>query len=59
MPSSLQRHVACVGDSLTAGQVSVDYVKMLAARDLGRSLRFTNAGVNGDLVFNVLRASIR
>ena len=55
MPSSLQRHVACVGDSLTAGQVSVDYVKMLAARDLGRSLRFTNAGVNGDLAFNVLR----
>jgi lysophospholipase L1-like esterase len=55
MPSSLQRHVACVGDSLTAGQVSVDYVKMLAARDLGRSVRFTNAGGNGDLAFNVLR----
>jgi lysophospholipase L1-like esterase len=55
MPSSLRRHVACVGDSLTVGQVSVDYVKMLAARDLGRFVRFTNAGVNGDLAFNVLR----
>lgn len=55
MPSSLQRHVVCVGDSITVGQVSVNYVKMLAARDLGRSIRFTNAGVNGDLTFDVLR----
>jgi lysophospholipase L1-like esterase len=54
MPPIPQRHVVCVGDSLTRGQVSVDYVTMLAARDIGRSVRFTNAGVNGDLAFNVL-----
>jgi len=54
MPSSLQRHVVCVGDSLTTGQVSVNYVKTLAARDLGCPVSFTNAGVNGDLAFNVL-----
>lgn len=55
MSSSLQQHVVCVGDSLTAAQVSVDYIKMLAAAELGRSMKFTNAGVNGDLAFNVLQ----
>lgn len=55
MPPAPQRHVVCLGDSLTAGQVSVDYVKMLGVLDLGRSVRFTNAGVNGDLAFNVLQ----
>jgi hypothetical protein len=33
--------------------------KMLAARDLGRSVRFTNAGVNGDLASTCCGASIR
>src|SRR3977135_3207778 len=47
--------VVCLGDSLTRGQVSVDYVEMLAARDVGGSASFTNAGVNGDLAFNVLQ----
>src|SRR5258708_28876423 len=47
--------VVGIGDSLTRGQVSVDYVKMLASRDIGGSVRFTNAGVNGDLAFNVLQ----
>ena len=55
MPSSRCRHVVCVGDSLTVGQASVDYVKMLAARNLGRSLTFTNAGGNGDLAIDVLQ----
>jgi lysophospholipase L1-like esterase len=53
MPPIPQRHVVCVGDSLTRGQVSVDYVEMLARRH--RSTRFTNAGVNGELAFNVLQ----
>ncbi|MDT5283943.1 MAG: hypothetical protein QOJ20_5138 [Mycobacterium sp.] len=47
--------VVCVGDSLTRGQVSVDYVEMLASRDIGGSVSFTHAGVNGDLAFNVLQ----
>jgi lysophospholipase L1-like esterase len=55
MPSIPQPHVVCLGDSLTSGQVSVDYVKMLAARHNGGHARFTNAGVNGDLAYNVLQ----
>lgn len=55
MPHTPQRRVICLGDSLTRGQVSVDYVKMLAKRDIGKSFRFTNAGVNGDLAFNMLQ----
>lgn len=49
-----QRRIVCLGDSLTRGQVSVDYVEMLARRDRGAAT-FTNAGVNGDLAFNVLQ----
>ena len=56
MKNSVQPlRVVCVGDSLTRGQVSVDYVKMLASRDIGGSVSFTHAGVNGDLAFNVLQ----
>jgi lysophospholipase L1-like esterase len=55
MPTTPQRHVVCLGDSLTRGQVSVDYVEMLATRHVGRPATFTNAGVNGDLAFNVLQ----
>jgi lysophospholipase L1-like esterase len=55
MPTTSQRHVLCLGDSLTRGQVSVDYVEMLATRDNGGPVTFTNAGVNGDLAFNVLQ----
>jgi len=48
MKNSVQPlRVVCVGDSLTRGQVSVDYVKMLASRDIGGSVSFTHAGVNG------------
>jgi lysophospholipase L1-like esterase len=55
MPTTSQRHVVCLGDSLTRGQVSVDYVKMLSTRDKGGSVTFTNAGVNGDLALNALQ----
>jgi len=53
MAETTQRHVVCVGDSLTRAQVSTDYVSMLRARTDLRRFRFTNAGVNGDLAFNV------
>lgn len=55
MPHSGARHVVCLGDSLTRGQVSVDFVKMLGARAIGQHVRVTNAGVNGDLAYNVLQ----
>lgn len=47
--------VVCFGDSLTRGQVSANYVDMLAGRpDLG-GYHFTNAGVNSDLTLNLVR----
>jgi lysophospholipase L1-like esterase len=48
---TVERHVVCLGDSLTRGQVSVDFVTMLGSR----AFRVTNAGVNGDLAYNVLQ----
>jgi lysophospholipase L1-like esterase len=54
MPPTAERHVVCLGDSLTRAQVSADYIQMLEARHTG-PITFTNAGVNGDLAFNVLQ----
>jgi lysophospholipase L1-like esterase len=47
-------HVVCLGDSITRGQVSADYIKILEGRNAGAPLTFTNVGVNGDLAVNVL-----
>ncbi|MFJ6897477.1 SGNH/GDSL hydrolase family protein [Streptomyces hokutonensis] len=49
------RRVVCLGDSITRAQVSVDYIRMLKNRTAGRPYAFTNAGVNGDLAYNVLQ----
>jgi lysophospholipase L1-like esterase len=43
--------VVCAGDSITRGAVSADYVSMLASRL--RDWDFVNAGVNGELAFNL------
>ncbi len=43
--------MACVGDSITHGQVSANYVDLLKERFAGH--QFVNAGVNGDLAYNV------
>lgn len=45
--------VTCVGDSITHGNVSVNYVDMLT-RWLGEDFFFYNAGVNSDLTYTVL-----
>jgi lysophospholipase L1-like esterase len=55
MTSPPRRHVVCLGDSLTRGQISTDYVKMLAARTSADEFEFTNAGVNAELAENTLR----
>ncbi len=47
------RLVACLGDSLTAGRVSSDYVALLQSRWQAHGVRFANHGVDGDLAFNV------
>ncbi len=47
-----ERRVAvCAGDSITRGAVSVDYVSMLEARL--PEWDFVNAGVNGELAYNL------
>ena len=51
MRSSL---VVCIGDSLVRGQVSVDFLEMLRERLGDDGFRFYNAGVNGDLAYNLL-----
>ncbi|BBX32156.1 Lipase/phospolipase [Mycolicibacterium mageritense DSM 44476 = CIP 104973] len=50
-----RRRVVCLGDSITRGQLSVDYVKLLGGRSALAPFVFGNAGVNGDLAENVLR----
>ncbi len=50
-----RRRVVCLGDSITRGQLSVDYVAMLSSRKSLAPFVFTNAGANGDLTENVLR----
>jgi acyl-CoA thioesterase I len=47
--------VACVGDSLTAGQLSADWVGLLAERLGPQGYEFVNAGVNSQLAWNVLQ----
>jgi acyl-CoA thioesterase I len=47
--------VVCVGDSLTAGQLSADWVALLAEGLGPRGYEFVNAGVNSQLAWNVLQ----
>ena len=49
------RTVVCLGDSLTRGLVSASFVDQVERRLAGQGMRFINAGVNGDLAYNVLR----
>ena len=53
MTVGTSRLVACLGDSITQGQVSANYVKLLERRWESNGVRFVNAGVNGDLAYNV------
>jgi lysophospholipase L1-like esterase len=47
--------VACVGDSITEGVGSADWVAMLRDRVRSHDVQVINAGVAGDLAWNVLR----
>lgn len=47
-----ERRIVCAGDSLTHATVSYDYVQTLRER-LGPNVRIFNAGVNGDLAYNL------
>ncbi|HAI76107.1 MAG TPA: lipase [Microscillaceae bacterium] len=50
---SSRKIVACVGDSLTHGNMGVNYVDLLSSR-LGDGYAWVNAGINADMSFNLL-----
>jgi lysophospholipase L1-like esterase len=47
--------IVCVGDSITHGRLSADYVGLLRKRFRAKGYRFVNAGLNGDMAYNVLQ----
>ena len=47
--------VACLGDSLTAAEVSYDWIGDLQSRPQNASIRFVNFGVGRDLSYNALK----
>ena len=54
-PPGTRSVVVCAGDSITHGVASATYVEPLRARLGGSGYAFVNAGINGDLAWNVLR----
>ena len=52
---STKKRVVCIGDSITQGNMSVNYVKKLTDR-LGKDdYHIINAGLNAELSYNVLK----
>jgi lysophospholipase L1-like esterase len=49
-----KKTVVCVGNSITHGQVSYNYVNILSERLSVDGYQFVNAGINGNLVYNVV-----
>lgn len=47
--------VLTIGDSITHGAMSANYVKLLEHRFSGQEYSFINAGINAELVWNVLQ----
>ncbi|MGI9278893.1 MAG: SGNH/GDSL hydrolase family protein [Endozoicomonas sp.] len=47
--------IACLGDSLTHGTVSYNYVEALEKSYKGKQVSLVNAGVNSDLAYNLLQ----
>ncbi len=47
--------VACLGESLTKGEVSYDWIADLQSRPQNASIRFVNLGVGGDHTYNALK----
>jgi lysophospholipase L1-like esterase len=54
MYDSHSRRVVCLGASIVRGQVSANFVNLLNQRMYKYGFHFINAGVNGDLAYNVL-----
>lgn len=52
---STQKVVVCVGDSHTHGFVGANYVRLLEQQFVDKEIQFVNAGINGNLAWNVLQ----
>ena len=50
-----QKTVVCVGNSITHGRVSYNYVNIISERLSDHGYHFTNAGINGNLAYNVVK----
>ena len=50
-----EKVVVCIGDSITHGRVSENYVNELTKRHAKNQYSFVNAGINTELAFNVLQ----
>lgn len=50
-----EKVVVCIGDSITHGRVSHNYVDELENRHKDRGFSFVNAGINSQLSYNVLQ----
>jgi lysophospholipase L1-like esterase len=55
LPVEKSNVAVCVGDSITHGAVSCNYVDMLSGRDKLRGYAFVNAGINSELAYNVVQ----
>lgn len=53
--NSVKSLIVCAGDSLTHGQLSSNYIALLENRFQSENYAFVNAGINGDLTYNVLQ----
>lgn len=47
--------LVCIGDSITHGTVSVNYVDMLSSRLAPQGIAVVNAGINSELAYNVVQ----
>lgn len=55
LPVQKSNVAVCVGDSITHGAVSCNYVDILSGRDSLRGYAFVNAGINSELAYNVAK----
>jgi len=53
-PHAGKRVIVCIGDSITRGEVSYNYVDLIQAR-LGDRFEVINAGINSELSYEVLQ----
>lgn len=51
--TTTKKRIVLVGDSITHGRIGTNYVEILSHRMKDNEFEFINAGVNGDLVWNV------